>query len=211
MPTYTDLPEEVRQYIQVVDDLYGHYLDSIVGFDSNARILSESQEKLQHELPPESDQDSCRFIYGDGDPTREPSRVQHITTQGAFKSRNVRGGKNHVRAAQLLVVLIFEFWESDYRARIAMALKLPNQNALKIPILGDLRVLRQDVIHHGGIIRKETTRKLKVISGLRAGNELVLDAQNVEHLVVAVKAALDELMRETGLPDPEFRKTLQIQ
>lgn len=66
---------------------------------------------------------------------------------GEFRRRNRKGGPNHTRAAQLLILLMYEYWESEYRSSVAEALG-KDKNDLKIPLMGDLRLLRHDVIHH---------------------------------------------------------------
>jgi hypothetical protein len=150
--------ESVLNYAMVVDELYGHYLDTTSGFVANERLVAETQVKIQSSLPPETDVDQLTLFYGNGDPNDPSNRILHRTTQGAYKARNAQGGQNHIRAAQLLLVLVFEYWESEHRARVAKALALTDRNELKVPVLVDLRHLRQDVIHHRGVVRGDTGR-----------------------------------------------------
>jgi len=209
-----DLPRleaEVLNYVIAVDELYGHYLDTTAGFIANARQVEEVQKSSRPNLPPGTDPDALDMFYGHGDPNDPANRILHRTTQGEYKRRNAKGGHNHLRAAQLLMVLIFEYWESEHRAKIAEAHGFSDPDYLKIPIIGDLRLLRQDILHHRSIIRPETFRKLAVIQGLVADTELALNDQDVESLVSKLKGALDDIVIKAGGTDPEHRKIWHVQ
>lgn len=203
--------ESVLNYAMVVDELYGHYLDTTSGFVANERLVAETQVKIQSSLPPETDVDQLTLFYGNGDPNDPSNRILHRTTQGAYKARNAQGGQNHIRAAQLLLVLVFEYWESEHRARVAKALALTDRNELKVPVLGDLRHLRQDVIHHRGVVRGDTVKKLAVLKGFVEGKQLCLSEEEVERIILEVKSALDALVVEAGCPDPLHRKVWRVQ
>lgn len=205
------LLQRVSDYVLTVDELYGHYLDTTSGFIRNEREMLRSQENPAATLPPGSDFDQLRYFYGNGHPNDPKSVILHVTTQGAFKARNAKGGANHVRAAQLLIVLLFEYWESKHRAHIAAALGHKHTNDLKVPLLGEIRLLRQDVIHHRGIVRHETQKELRLLSGFEGGQQIRLDGRQVESLVVQLKAALDSVAQQGGAPDPGHRMAWRFQ
>ena len=205
--TYQAVLQAILDYVTTVDELYGHYLDSTSGFVANERMILTGQAQAKHAVPHGVAQDSLPFVYGNGDPNNRSSKVLHETTQGAYKSRNAEGGQNHIRAGQLLVVLLFEYWESHHRQCIAVAMNLDDQKSLKVPLLGDLRALRQDVIHHRGLVRAETVRRLTVLTGLLAGDVLQLSKVAVEDTVLKLKGAMDDLAVSVGCPDPLHRQT----
>jgi hypothetical protein len=205
------LKAAATNYATVVDDLYGHYLDSTSGFIANVRRIEETQNQSYSSLVLDANLDNSLVFYGHGDPNDPSNRMLHRTTQGEYKRRNTVGGRNHLRAAQLLIVLIFEYWESAHRAKIASALGLEEHSSLKVPIMGDLRLLRQDVVHHRSIVRSETARKLTVIEGICSDIELSLGSEDVELLVHNVKEALDHLVVNAGGNDPELRKVWHVQ
>ena len=96
-----------------------------------------------------------------------------------------------MRAAQLLVALLYSFWEHEYRPRLAASLGLADADELKIPLFGDIRALRRDVIHHHGVVTKETAAKLSVLAGFHEGKEITLTEGDVEALIRSIKAAMD--------------------
>jgi hypothetical protein len=106
---------------------------------------------------------------------------------------------------------MFEYWESEHRALIASALAFGDRKDVKVPVLGDLRLLRQDVIHHRGIVRSETSMKLAVLNGFVAGQQLCLSGEEVEAIIVEVMSAMDHLVVQAGCPDPMHRKVWHVQ
>lgn len=182
-----------------------------MGFVANHKQIVEAQVRACSVVSPQTDLDSLAFTYGYGDPNDPSNRLLHQTTQGDLKRRNAKGGSNHVRAAQLLIVLLYSFWEHEYRPRLAASLGLPDADTLKIPLFGDIRLLRQDVIHHRAIITKDTKKKLSGFTGLLEGKEINLTEGEVEAFVRDIKAAMDELVVQTGGADPLHRTLWHVQ
>jgi hypothetical protein len=197
-----ELSSSIEAYIASVDDLYGHYLDSTIGFVAFHDRILENQLRYRATLAQQVDLDAGEFFIGNGNPNEPTSRFLHKTNIGEAKRRNAKGGKNHVRAAQLLIVLIYSFWEHEYRPRLATALGLADANALKIPLFGDIKMLRRDVIHHRGEVTNETATKLSVLAGFSEGKEIVLTDTDVEALIRKIKAAINELALQANHPTP---------
>ena len=203
-PILCKLTFEVETFVTSLDELYGHYIDSTVGFMAKVKMLTEAQTQMRPQMPG-VDLDSIEFFYGHGNPTDPSHHLQHKTTQGRYKNRNITGGRNHVLAAQLLIVLIFAYWEHEYRPKFATALNLPSSNDLKVPVFGDLKLLRNDIVHHKGIVTKETSKKLSTISGLHEGAVITLTRSDIETLIHGIKAAMDSLVVKSGGTDPKHR------
>ena len=197
--------DEVSNYARVVNELYGHYLDTTLGFSAAHAQVCDVQMAMRPNLLPGTLEDDLAFFYGRGDPNDPEHRLQHRTTQGEFKARNAPNGPNEVRASQFLIVLLYEYWESVHRAKVAAALDLPSADDLKVPIFGDLRILRHDVLHHVGIIRAETVKKLERVKGLGPGTQIGLTGHEAEALVGSVYVALDGIVTGKGHPDPGYR------
>jgi len=209
-----DLPllcSVVGMYVTSVDELYGHYLDSTFGFVANHREMLELQEVARKTSPSKTDMDGTEFFYGRGNPNDPSNRLLHRTTQAEFKKRNAKGGSNYVRAAQLLVVLLYAFWESAHRAKLVAALGLSHPDQLEIPLFGDLRLLRHDVIHHRGILTEKTVTSLSVLSGFQEGTEIRFKEEDIEALLRKIKAEMDDLVVQAGGLDPKHRTIWHVQ
>jgi hypothetical protein len=201
---------ETAAFVGVVDELYGVYLDANMGFQKNHEMMSSTQLEMSARMGltvEELDKRSC-FI-GKGDPDDRDHALQHTTTQGEFKARNETGGHNSVRMAQLFMVLVFEHWEELYRPRIASSLNLRSRE-LKVPVLGDIRLLRNDILHNHGVLAKGTADRLEAISGLEADCRIILDEHEVDEMVKAIKAFIDKLVIDSIDQDPGYRARRQV-
>jgi hypothetical protein len=194
----------VTELVSSVDRLYGLYLDSGLGFLANAEQLRRGQEHSRSLVPPGTDLDSLPHFIGRGDPNDPANVLQHRTTQGQFLRRNERGGENHVLVSQMLVVLICSFWEHEFRPRLADVLHvLPSE--ILVPIFGDLRLLRNDIVHNRGILQETTIRRLEVVAAGQPGTTLTFNDAAIETLVRNIKSALDALVVRSGGSDPQHR------
>jgi hypothetical protein len=134
----------------------------------------------------------------------------HRTTQGQFKARNDTGGSNYRLLSHNFIVFAFHLWEQEYRPRIATLLSIEAEE-LKIPILGDLRLLRNEVLKHRGVLTEKVRMRLEVIGGLQAGQVINFAEDDIEQLIRGIKAALDDMVLSATGTDPEFRTVWHVE
>jgi hypothetical protein len=202
------LNREVDAFVAVIDEMYGYYLDAVMAFGLYHRFILEGLERTKAHFPPGTNLSDNAFI-GQGDPGDPSHFLEHRTTKTDLISRNAPGGRNNVLAAQHLVVLIFTFWDARYRSAIANVLGLKVDD-LKVPLVGDLRRLRNDIVHGRGRISKETAAKLEVMTHFKEGDEILLGQDAVRTLVQSLKSALDSLVVNAGGADPGHGAVLQL-
>lgn len=154
-----DVDAECRAFLRIVDGLYGVYLDATLGFrrlleyiDSTQAVASELLASHGPEVASVEHQDAQSWIYGLGNPNDPGAQVQHQTTTGEVKRRNRPGGGNYTFLANACVIALYSYWEDSFRGRIAEALGL-KKSELKAPVMGDLRLLRNSIVHHRAIAK----------------------------------------------------------
>ena len=152
--TITPLDEVAGQFVEVVDTCFGLYLDCSSGFWKNHEALVKNQHLTFPSVSKEvasiqtlEDLDTLETFLGRGPPTDPKNILYHKCTQGEFKRRNSRGGTNEQFLGRYCVVLLYEYWESEYRKRFADAAGLPREQ-LTNDLFGDLRHLRNAVLHN---------------------------------------------------------------
>lgn len=175
----------LREFSLSAGDLYAHYLDCTSGFVRNAQVIKRAQQRLDPGLPVES----LPLIYGMGNPNLPGSMSLHKTTQGDFIRRNVEGGQNHTRAGQLFIVLVYTYWEHEYRSRVAATMGI-HPEGVRLPIMGDFRLLRNDIIHNGGAFGTETVHRLEVLRGLIPGPYVAPNWLHVKTLMTVLDSCL---------------------
>jgi hypothetical protein len=200
--SFESLEDAVAAYCSTVDELYGLYIDCTLGFRTLAERLAQIQRQSPG-VPADRDPDSSTLFMGRGRPGESNNVLQHKTTIGEFKRRNTEGGENWIRLGQLLIVLLIEYWETEYRARVAAALGLAKPQDLKVKLLGDLRLLRHEVLHHQAVIRSSAVRKLEILKDLMPEEPLVLSAADIERIVRGIKSEMDEIVRGATGTDPK--------
>ena len=72
------------------------------------------------------------------------------------------GGPVEQRLGRQWIVYVYTAWDNEYRPRLERARGL-EKDALKVPLMGDFRRLRNDVVHHRGIATKKNAGKCKII------------------------------------------------
>lgn len=196
----------VAEFLYVVDAVFGVYLDAITGF----RLLAEKIEMAQGQMladfkktDPEKANveylDSVSFTYGKGDPNTTDAVLLHERTQGQVKAQNKEGAQNYRFMGNMFVITVYQYWEDHYRARLAEALGM-KKNALKAPIMGDLRLLRQAIIHHHGVATKDV-KKCQLLKWYEAGDEVFINQPKLEEIIKQIHDFLNGLLRGGVIAD----------
>lgn len=185
----------VDDFIAVIDSIYGVYLDSTLGFKLLIEYIQKTQKNALNLLDQEATVeklDRAEFIYGIGSPPQykdhRNSNLLHITTQGELKERNKENGINFKKIGNLVIVLIYQFWEDRYRNEIARSMNL-KKDKLTSDIFGELRHLRRSIIHNNGLAIPEVESKVKIVI-FKNGEEIFLKPDDIRKIVNKVKEYL---------------------
>ena len=102
-------------------------------------------------------------IYiGIGDPNSPASEQYARWPMSKALEQIAHNGPIDTRLGQQWIVFIFTLWEHEYRKRLAVAHGC-SEDELVYPLLGDVRRLRNDVVHHHGIATVPNTGKCEVL------------------------------------------------
>lgn len=199
----------INEYLQIIDNIYGTYFDSLKGFSINKEEMESQQQNFIKELSVKNPDiakmeylDNCKMIYGKGDPNNSKSYPLHISTQKEFKARNSEKGLNYEFAGNMVVITIFHYWEDKYRADISKY--LDKKDNIKLSVFGDLRILRQSIVHHQGKALKEIN-KCEVFKWFSENDKLFFTRDMIEDIIREVKDCLNTLLEKDG---NQFSKTI---
>ena len=195
------------EFLDTVDTVYGLYLDSVTAYRwEKERFLSTQQDALRYFLQRGDrmeldDLDAKLMHIGKGDPNKENPKFLHRCTQGEYKARNAEGGLNHVMISNLCLVLIYQYWEDHYRQKLASDLDV-DVSENQIDILGDIRLLRNSIIHHRAVALSDV-EKCKIITQFQEGDRIALSEEAFEEIILHVKMGMIELAEgdEGGLAE----------
>jgi hypothetical protein len=170
-----------EEYLQIIDDIYGVYLDSSMGFASNKQRIEQSWNKVEHP--------NAKFIFGVGDPNLPGSYVLHSCTQDEFIKRNSKTGKNYTTLANLCIIQLYQYWEDDYRSKIAISKGMVKTDLLS-DIFGDLRIFRNSIIHNKSVAFSDIS-KCKRLKWYNVGDAIDLDEKQIESIFIIVKQEIE--------------------
>ena len=171
-----------REFLRKVYDIYGLYLDSTFGFISINKHITELQKKIcsNNKIRIE-DFDKKNFSYGRGKPGSKDSYIMHISEIREVKERNKNEGENYKNIANLCLVLIYQYWENYYRKRIANDIGC-KKNDLKLDIFGEIRIIRESIIHHRSIAL-EKVEEFKLLKWFKKGDKIEIDSKKFERII----------------------------
>jgi len=199
MADYEKALELLSEFYQTVDSIYGVYLDSTRGFYlvhkqhvAEQRLTVKMLEKTNPELANIEHLDTVSAMYGKGDPNKPGSVILHTCSQGELKARNKEGGANHRFIANMCLVSIYQYWNDHYRKEIALALAQKKEDS---DIMGDIKRLRESIIHHKGVAVREV-RNCKILRQFNEEDEIFIDKKMFEQVIHEICAYITGLAKK---------------
>ena len=197
--------ELAEQFCKVADRIHGLYLDATMGMGTLAQhhaawdIARLNALEKAGELTDPSQLNPTIAYAGKA---RGEEGELHSTSMHELISRNFPNGTNWRFLANMCVVAIYQYWEYEYRGRIADALQC-EKNKVVHPVLGELRQLRRSIIHNGGRAVHEVGRS-EVLPAFAKGVEIALTPEHIHDIAAHVQDAAREASRGAS-PEPAAR------
>lgn len=204
----------LREFVDFVNKQVGVYADCLAGFEGNkvrierqiARVTRPTSRKI------ENGQEVVMLISVE-DPSRPDVLHHRVVRASDFIADNAEAGFNEQQMCRGIIVFIFAFWDEDIRPRIAKVRNV-DPNDVKLDTLGDLRILRKNIIHNGGHLPATEYEKLTVLRDACQPDSSIAPTHDQMHKIfVSVQNAIGRLiLHYTGdLPGaPEPGKIVQI-
>lgn len=194
--------EASNEFLSICDSIYGLYLDSIQGYNSisDGILNDQKQDPLKT--------DAYTYVYASPEIFDKNPYVLHKSTLGKVKNRNSINGENYLSLAAYALVLIFEHWEREYRDKIGVAVD-QDRDLIQFEVLGSIRLLRNDILHHNRIITEKTEKELKSLD-VKAGNSINITFYDLSNLITRIKESLTIYCLEVFDHDPDFEITEYI-
>lgn len=164
----------------VLGDLHTELNDSIAATGFALVGLRKLQDDLSA-LGGSPENPDPRVFIGAGDPhdpaSRTPMwRLSQVREQIAYQGPVTR------RLTCQWVVAFFAEWEESYRRRLGVAHGC-DHNLILAPLLGDLRNLRNDVVHHRAIASAKNTGRCAVLTWFKTGDPIALTREHFAQIV----------------------------
>ncbi|MDA3789727.1 MAG: hypothetical protein PF503_14685 [Desulfobacula sp.] len=197
----------VKEFIDFVNLQVGVYMNSISGF-SGAKMLMERQ--TARVLRAQSQKKNARgdqvVTHQSFEDPQSPDVIHsRIVTAGKFIEENAPAGINQRQLSYSVIVFIYAYWEAGIRPRLAKAARKDEKN-ITSDIIGDLRCIRNSILHTKGVFTPEWHRKLVVLKDCFAVNmQIEISYELMHQIFVKIKQGCAKLIFEWLGVDPEGR------
>ncbi|MGI8602234.1 MAG: hypothetical protein ACR2OZ_04460 [Verrucomicrobiales bacterium] len=118
-----------------------------------------------------------------------PTDVIHnrIIRAADYVAANAEGGTNYQQHSRAILVFLFTYWEDEVRPRLATAGSFPASD-IRSDIMGDLRLLRNVILHAKGFLPADKHRSLKLLSStFPPDTTLTISYEEMHRIFVLVK------------------------
>ncbi len=210
---YQRLHQLSEEFTRVWNRLQAFYLDAVAGFAFVRSHVESDQARARSyvqgsELDSEQFQDTLTFTYSQIFSEDFCTSKIHSAIQGEVKARNVPSGANFTTLGQLCLVSFDDFW-NDYLRREYVIAKghldpdESNDSVVKArlrehashDLWGDLRLLRNSIVHNQGIATSDVTR-CKLIRWFKPGDPISITPEYMRAIFLALLTYRNELFEE---------------
>jgi hypothetical protein len=161
----------IREYIDFVNRQVGVYMDALAGFAGHHTHVERQVNRINQPVNSSIDNTGQRVVVWASyeDPTQPDVVHNRIIRATDYIAANSNGGSNEQQHSHAVLIFLFTYWEDEIRPRLATSKGVESQE-IKSDIMGDLRILRNVILHSKGIIYPEKHRGFK-----KLGNMFALD------------------------------------
>ncbi len=208
----------IREYIEFVNRQVGVYMDALAGFAGHHTRIERQVHRISRPVNSHIDNTGQRVVvYTSYEDPAQPDIIHNrIIRATEYMAANSEGGSNEQQHAQAVLVFLFTYWEDEIRPRLATSKRVELEE-IRSDIMGDLRILRNVILHSKGIIRPEKYIDLKKLSNMFVVDQPVhVSYEGMHRILVLIKQDCARMLFEwLGVKDapiqPEEMVDLAIQ
>lgn len=202
-----DFESIVRDYIDFVNAQVGVYMDALAGFAGHRTKVERQIHRVNRPSGIKKHKDGKDIIVWSSyeDPSQPDIIHNRIIRAEDYIQANSPLGSNERQHSQAILVFLFTYWEDEIRPRLAAAVG-KTSNDIRSDIMGDLRVLRNVILHSKGVIRPDKHGELRKLTSMFAPDMPVSSSYDDMHKIfVYIKQDCAKMLTEyLGTEPPGF-------
>jgi hypothetical protein len=164
------------------------------------RFVAERFDSASRLVEPNPDNPDPTLYFGLGDPNEAASRQYARWKVSELSQRLAQDGPVVAELGRQWLILIFTQWDSNFRPRLAAALGVEVAQ-LKVPVFGDLRHMRNDLLHNGGVASKDHTGRCESLHWFEPGKPIVITAEQIAEFMENVGPLLRIALKMTDISE----------
>jgi hypothetical protein len=115
-----------------------------------------------------------------GPPDETPARPYlSWPTRQLIDQKLGRDGAFSTQRSNTWIIGLFAAWEKRFRGELSKLLKLPEGEALACDEMGDLRLMRNDILHDHGIASRERTGRCRSLRWFGVGQSIRVNTSHI--------------------------------
>ncbi len=152
----------IHEYIEFVNEQIGMYMDALAGYAGHCVRIERQVARILRASHKEGDV----IVYASYvDPTRPDVIHNRIVRADDYIAANSKGGSNEQQHACAIIVFLYTYWEKETRPRLAKILNV-DVGEIRSKVMGDLRLVRNAIIHTKRVFRQDDYKKLEILKDL---------------------------------------------
>lgn len=157
----------IQDYIDFVTLQTGMYMDALAGFAGHHTNIDRQVHRESRPAGSRLDSAGNRVIvWASYEDPAQPNVIHNRIVRAAdYLAINAKGGSNERQHAWAVLVFLYTYWELETRPRLARAQGCEVSD-IRSDIMGDLRLLRNVILHAKGIVRTNSLAGMKKIGVL---------------------------------------------
>ena len=186
---YKTFDEIIREYIDFVNQQVGVYMDALAGFAGHHTRIERQVHRISRAIKSSIDNTGQRVVVYASyeDPTQPDVIHNRIIRASDYIAANSEGGSNAQQHSQAVLVFLYAYWDEEIRHRLA-TLKKVESREIKSNIMGDLRLLRHDILHNKGILSPKYHKRLKKLGDMFVADQPVhISYESMHRIFVLIK------------------------
>lgn len=183
-PMEDDFDTIIRDYIDFVNAQVGVYMDALAGFAGHRTRVERQVHRVNRPTEKKKDKDGNNIVvWASYEDSTQPDIIHNrIIRAEDYIQANSPLGSNERQHSQAILVFLFIYWEDEIRPRLAASIKKETKD-IRSDIMGDLRVLRNVILHSKGVLRPDKHKELKKLSSMFAADEPVHPSYDDMHKI----------------------------
>lgn len=207
----------LRDFIDFVNKQSGVYMDCLGGFEGNTVRITRQIPRVNRPTGREIRNGEPTIVWTTFEDLGAPDVIINTVSRTRdYLAANAEAGFNEQQVCWSIIVFIFTYWDAEIRPTIA-AVRGVKSNDIMVDALGDLRILRNAIIHNKGVVCAAEHAKLKLMSTLAKPDEKLMLAHDEMHQIfVYIKQAIGQIIAHyvgnlPGAPDMNDIQDIAIQ
>jgi len=164
-------------------------MDALAGFAGHCVRIERQVHRISQAIKSSIDNTGQRVVVRASyeDPSQPDVVHNRIIRANDYIAANSENGSNTQQHSLSVLIFLYAYWDEEIRPRLAI-LKDVDVQEIKSDIMGDLRLLRNGIIHNKGILSDQDHRRLKKLGEMFSADQPIhVSYNNMHKIFVLIK------------------------